>query len=183
MVYISGGNELIDAAKVFDRLGLKSGMQVADLGCGGAGHFVIPAARLVGSMGLAYAVDILKSALQSVASKDRLEGINNVKTVWSNLEVAGATNISAASLDMDFLINILFQSQNHQAIIQEATRLLKPKGSLLVIDWNKTPTPFGPPAVDRVAVEEIKTLAQKAGLKLTDEFAAGTYHFGLIFQK
>lgn len=183
MVYISGGNELLDPAGLFERLSLKAGMHVADLGCGGAGHFVIPAAKKVGNQGVVYAVDILKSALQTVASKARLEGVSNLKTIWSNLEVKGATKIPADSLDLAFLINILFQSKQHKKIIQEAVRLLKPKSSLLVVDWSSTPTSFGPHAADRVDQSAIKGIGQELALKLIDEFAAGNYHFGLIFQK
>ena len=51
------------------QLELKFGHQVADLGCGGAGYFTLPAARLVGSRGKVYAVDILKTALEGVLSK------------------------------------------------------------------------------------------------------------------
>src|SRR3989338_11597175 len=104
MVYISGGNELLDPEEIFKHIELKGGQRVADLGCGGAGHFVLPAAQKVGSLGTVYAVDILKSVLQTVASKARLEGVANVKTVWSNLELPGATKIPKESLDAAFLI-------------------------------------------------------------------------------
>lgn len=183
MVYISGGNELLDPAAIFARLGLKTGSKVADLGCGGAGHFIVPAARIVGEHRIAYAVDILKSALRSVTSKARLEGINNIRPVWSNLEIIGATKIKEGSLDFALLINILFQSKNRDNIIHEAYRLLKKEGKLLVIDWNQNLASFGPPPEDRVLPEEVKKNAKKAKFELIDAFEAGTYHYGLIFQK
>ena len=52
-----------------------------------------------------------------------------------------------------------------------------------MIDWNQAVIPFGPPLVDRVKPQDIKTLAQGLGLKLAKEFDAGKYHFGLIFLK
>jgi len=183
MVYISGGNELLDTDKIFDRIALKSGQVVADLGCGGAGHFAIPAGRRVGSQGLVYAVDILKSVLKSVVSRARLEGVSNIKTVWSNLEIAGATRIPKNSLDMAFLINILFQSKHDDYVIGEAVRLLKDGGKLLIIDWGRVAPSFGPAAEDRIKPETLKTIANKLSLKLTDEFEAGKYHFGLLFEK
>lgn len=183
MTYISGGNELLDQAKIFDRLGIKIGSKVADLGCGSAGHFVIPAAQKVGNHRIVYAVDILKSVLQSVVTKGRLEGVNNIKTVWSNLEIVGATKIKEESLDFALLINILFQSKKHENIIKEAVRLLKPEGKLLVIDWDLGSTNFGPPQEMRLKPEVIKKMAAGLNLKLLDEFQAGTYHYGLIFSK
>jgi len=183
MVYISGGNELLDTEEVFKHLNIKSGMKIGDLGCGGAGHFTIPAAKKVGSQGVVYAVDILKSVLRSVVSRARMEGLSNIKTVWSNLEMANATKITSESLDVVFLINILFQSKQDENIIAEANRLLKKGGELLVIDWKQSNGSFGPPAIDRIKPEAIRTIAKKINLKLIEEFRPGNYHFGLVFQK
>ena len=183
MVYISGGNELLDPLEILARLGVKTGSRVADLGCGGAGHFVIPAAKLVGDHIIVYAVDILKTVLHSVTSKARLEGVNNIKTVWSNLENVGATKIRKGSLDFALLINILFQSKKHENILQEAMRLLKEDGKILIVDWNQNPSAFGPLPASRVKADSIKELTNNLKLKLIDEFQAGTYHYGIILKK
>lgn len=183
MVYISGGNELLDAFKILEKLGVKTGHKVADLGCGGAGHFTITTAQLVGRNTNMFAVDILKSVLKSVQSKARLEGVNNIKSVWSNLEIFGATKIRKGSLDFALLINILFQSKQHENIFKEAIRMLKNEGRILAVDWNKIPSTFGPSPADRVPINQIKDTAKKLKLKLIDEFAAGNYHYGLIFEK
>lgn len=183
MVYISGGNELLDPQEIFKHTEIKAGDKIADLGCGGAGHFTIPAANRVGSQGIVYAVDILKSVLNSVSSIARLEGVHNVSPVWSNLEIIGATNIPEKSVDLAFLKNILFQSKQHENIFKEAYRLLKEEGQLLVVDWGQGASPFGPAVVDRVKPADLKEIAKKTGFKLMDEFAAGNYHFGLVFKK
>ncbi|MCX6779720.1 MAG: hypothetical protein NT034_00885 [Candidatus Magasanikbacteria bacterium] len=64
----TSGTALIDPFEIFQKVGLSSGMRVADMGCGRTGHFVLPAARVVGEKGLVYAVDILKDVLQSLGS-------------------------------------------------------------------------------------------------------------------
>lgn len=173
----------MDPGKILSRLKVKEGTKIADLGCGGAGHFIIPAAAMVGDETIVYAVDILKSVLKSVASKASIEGINNIKSIWSNLEIVGATNIKEASMDVALLINILFQSKNQENIIKEAKRLLKRNGKLLIIDWNDTPASFGPPPNNRVKADEIQKTAENLGLKLIEEFDAGNYHYGLIFKQ
>ena len=183
MVYISGGNELLDPMEILGRLGVKTGSHLADLGCGGAGHFVIPATKLVGDQTEVYAVDILKSVLKSVTSIARLGGIANIRPIWSNLEVLGSTRIPASSLDFACLINILFLSKHHPEIVKEAHRLLRKDGKLLVIDWLKNSAVFGPKQADRVDPEKIKKISQDLNLKLIDSFEAGHHHFGLIFQK
>lgn|SRR3989344_5648745 len=183
MVFFSGGNNLLDPKKVFEHVTIPPRGMVADLGCGGAGHFVLPAAKVVGNNGLVYAVDIQKIVLASVISRARLMGISNIKTVWTNLEIVGAAKIPADSLDVAFLINTLFMSKKHDKIMEEAKRLLKPDGQLLVIDWTKISNGLGPALDDRVDPARIKQIGQQLGLSLTETFEAGPFHFGLVFKK
>jgi len=183
MPEISGGNILLNTKEILSRVGLTAGMKAADLGCGGAGHFVMPAARIVGDDGVVYAVDILKTVLASIESIARLENLNNIQTVWTNLEKVGATKIEADSLDVAFLINVLFQVDKLDEVVKEAVRLIKPSGKLLVIDWKTSGAPFGPPADKRLSADKVKQAAQKLNLKQLEEFEAGPYHWGLVFQK
>ncbi|MBU1039109.1 class I SAM-dependent methyltransferase [Patescibacteria group bacterium] len=166
-----------------DELGLSSGHNFGDLGCGGAGYFTLPAARLVGSQGKVYAVDILKSALEGVVGKAKLENLNNIETVWSDLEKLGATKIESAILDFACLINIIFQSRQNDFILKETNRLLKTGGSLLLVDWKVQPTPFGPPLDNRIAPEKVVELSKVAGFSLVKQFEAGPYHYGFILKK
>ncbi|MFA5021798.1 MAG: class I SAM-dependent methyltransferase [Patescibacteria group bacterium] len=183
MVYISGGRELLDPDQILAKINIKTGDQIADLGCGGAGHFIAPLARLVGDQTKIYAVDIMKTVLRAITSKARLEGINNIRPIWSDLENVGATNITPDSLDAAVLVNVLSLSKKRENILKEALRLLKKGGKLLIVDWNKVPTTFGPPLEQRVKDEEVKEIASRLNYKFDQEFAAGKYHFGLILIK
>jgi len=182
MSQIHGGNELIKA-DIIAIAGVEAGMRVADLGCGNLGYFAFMTAKAVGKNGVVYAVDILKSVLEAVENKARQEGFENVKVVWSNLEKVGATKIPAGSLDVAYIHNMLFQSTDDAAVLKEAYRLVKPGGKVLVIDWLKIATPFGPTIGERIDAEEAKKCGVGAGFKLLQEFEAGPYHYGLVFQK
>lgn len=180
---ISGGNILIDPYFVLEQAGLGAGMKVADLGCGAVGHFVIPAGKIVGDKGVVYAVDILKFVLNAVLSRAKLEGITNIETVWSNLEIFGATKIKEESLDFAFLINILWQIKKREEVFREAIRLVKKGGKILIAEWGIGEAPLGPPFERRVSKEYIKELARKFNLEEIKEFEAGTYHYGIVFKK
>lgn len=177
-----GGNELIKV-NIFEKVGLAQGMNVGDLGCGNLGYFSVPAAKIIGKKGTVYAVDILKSVLQSVEQIAIAEGLENLKTVWSNLEIVGATKIPAESLDLTMLHNMLFQSTDDQKVFMESYRLTKAGSKLVVIDWKMISTPFGPELTKRIKKEDAIKFAETAGFKLLEEFEAGPYHFGLIFIK
>ncbi len=181
-VKISGGNELIDPKKLLEQGGLKAGSVVADLGCGSSGHFVFPAAHLVGEKGRVYAVDILPSVLQSIESRAKLEGLSNVVRVWADLERPGALQIEGG-IDIALLVNTLFQVKDSAVVIKEASRVLKPGGRLLVGEWKATSTPLGPSAMMRVDSSKVKQWAKDAGIAFDREFEAGPYHYGLVFKK
>ena len=178
-----GGNNLIDVDLIYKKAGIKEGMQVADLGCGSMAYFSFPMVQMVGKKGKIYAVDILKTILETINKKIRIENVENMQTVWTNLEIFKATKISSGSLDLSLLINTLHLSQKRADILRETIRMMKKNSKLIVVDWKETDLPFGPPPEDRVNVENLKKAGEKLGLRLDDDFSAGLYHFGLIFSK
>lgn len=183
MQKVPGGNELLNPVELLKRAGVSWNMKVGDFGCGGMGYFSLQAARMVGENGTVYAVDVLKSALTSVASIAKQSGLKNVTTVWSNIEIYKATKIPTASLDVALVKNVLFQTKNRAAFLREVHRLMKPKAKMLVVDWKMTGSPLGPVQRDRVAPEEVRTIAHDLGLEEKDSFEAGQFHFGLLFAK
>jgi len=180
---VSGGTQFLKPQEVLAKVKLTEGMKVADLGTGNLGYFVIPVAKLIGKEGIAYAVDILKPVLEGVRSRAKLEGITNLETIWADLEKVGSTKIPDKSVDVDLLINVLFQNKKKDSILAEAARILKKGGMLAVIDWKKIGIPFGPPVSIRTDPELIKGLAAKMDLKLVEQTEFGDYFWGLIFEK
>jgi ubiquinone/menaquinone biosynthesis C-methylase UbiE len=181
---IPSGGELLNPYHILkEELGVGAGDQLADLGCGGVGHFVIQAGKLVGDKGVVHAVDIIKEALSGIQSRANLEKLHNIKTHWSNLEKFGALKIHDQTLDYTLLINVLFQNKNYEIIIKEAARLLKAHGKLLIIDWSPGRFPVGPAPDEKVDPEAIKALVNQLGLVENKSFNPGKYHFGLIFEK
>lgn len=183
MSRITGGNALIDPQVIITKAGITERMHVADLGCGGTGHFVFPVAATVGKNGIIYAVDILKNNLANIERRANLENLSQVRTVWSNLEIFQATKIETGSLDVALLINILYQSDKRAEIVREAVRLTKQQGRVVIVDWNTTATPFGPSLTERLNKDNLQKVGERLGLTLTEEFAAGEYHFGIVFVK
>ncbi len=183
MVYIPTGKELIDPFKVLEAAGIKSAMKIADFGCGTLGHYVFPAAHLVGPDGKVFAVDILKSVLNGIQSRVKLEGVANVETVWGDIEKLNGVKLPDNSLDIGLLINNLFMSKQKDAMMKECVRMVKPGGTFLVIDWKPAGVSFGPDPATRVRPEEAKSLAEAAGLKIRNDIEPGQYHYGFVCTK
>ena len=177
-----GGRELLDAHELLiNQLGISYGSKVADLGCGTTGYFAFQAAQAAGDTGLVYVVDILKLILKNIDNRAKMLGFDNIKTIWSNLENYGATEINDGSMDYAFLINVLFQNKKPETILREAARLLRKGGKILVVDWKMVNFLWA----DKIKIlpERVRELALGAGLKEIKEINAGKFHYGLIFEK
>ena len=180
---VHSGTALIDPHVIFDKVRLVSGMRVADFGCGRTGHFVFPAACLVGDDGIVYAIDIIKNVLQSIKSLATSEGYNNVQTVWSDIELVGKTPIPAKSLDVCFFTNVLHQVKDRPSVIKEAARLLKKGGHLAIIEWKKKLGLLGPGHDQMVNPEKVINCAEENGLTFLLQSDISEYNYLLIFQK
>ena len=178
-----GGTELLDPVALLSRIGVRPGMHVADLGCGVTGHLIIPAARMVGKDGRAYAVDVQQSVLRAVESRAVSDGLGNVTTVWSDVERVGATRIPAATLDVVLVVNTLFLTPKRESVLREAARLLKSGGLVLVVEWKPIATAVGPALAQRISADTVRIAARSAGLTEREEFDAGQFHYGLVFAK
>lgn len=176
------GRALLDSEKILKEAGLSAGQTYADFGCGTLGHFVVPAAALVGEEGRVYALDILKSALSAVEERARTEKILNLETVWGDLEnEKGTEKISAGSVDLVSLINIVGPLLKNQTVIANIKRALKDKGRLLVVDWRPGSVLANYMAVGKAEPVELRKVLEENGFRLLKFFAAGKNHFGLLF--
>lgn len=166
-------------SEIIDKFDLKPGMAVADFGCG-AGYFVLLIARKVGKSGTVLAVDVLESALDSVRSSAKLHSIFNIETIKGDLEKPMGSKIAVNSIDAVLMANILFQVKNKTVLINEAKRVLKKSGKIIIVEWIKDSL-WGPPKDLRISKEETKVIFKKEGLTLEKEFDAGGNHYGLVF--
>lgn len=176
-------NVFVSPAKVIDALGIRPSMAVADFGCG-SGHYTIEAARLVGRSGKVYAVDIQKDMLGHVRSRAESENLNNIETIWADLEKPDATRLKEESVDAVIISNIFFQAENKKQIAEEARRILKTGGRAAIIEWDiEKEKSFGPPLEQRISPQDAKTIFGEAGFVIEKEFNPGEHHYGLTFIK
>jgi ubiquinone/menaquinone biosynthesis C-methylase UbiE len=182
MDYLPTGRALIDPFNALEKAGIREEMRVADFGVGAVGHFLFPAAKLVGPKGHVYGVDILKSVLQANQSRAKISGLDNVEMVWGNFEKVKGSRLPDASMDMIVMVNVLHAIDRTSAM-QEALRVLATGGVLLVIEWKTSGAVLGPAPERRLTKEDATSAATAAGFLLQKDFDAGPYHYGLVFKK
>ena len=161
---------------------LEPGMTVADFGCG-SGHYTIAAAKRVGEKGRVYALDIQKDLLQAVKSAAEFNNLKNIEITWADLDLPQGSRLADNFVDFIIISNILFQAEKREQIAKEALRILKDKGKVAVIEWEREGGKTGPLLEKRISKEEARNVFLEQGFKLEKEFQPGDNHYGLIFKK
>lgn len=172
----------MDPLRIIAQLEIPQGSIVADFGCG-AGYFSIPLSQAVGKEGMVYSLDVLPQALESVESRARIMGINNIVIRRANLENNEGSELDENSVDWVILKDILFQNRKKGAIIKEACRVLKPEGKALIVEWSDKNFSVGPEKKLRISEEAILNLIRKNKFSVKKRIKAGNFHQAMVIEK
>ena len=167
----------LNPEQILNQLEIESDIIVADFGCG-SGGWVLPLAQKIED-GMVYAVDILQEPIDALKAKASSLSLSNIKTILSNVEKD--VKIQDESCDLVLMTNLLFETEDKSAVMEQGKRILKPGGKILIVDWKKKNSVV--PEKDTISAEEVKKLANKITLKLEKEIDAGVYHYALVFEK
>jgi ubiquinone/menaquinone biosynthesis C-methylase UbiE len=185
MAQVSGSeviSKFVNPKDILKETRLKEGGKVADFGCG-PGFFTLPAAELIGDEGDVYAFDIMPQIIDNVISQAKLKGLTNVEVKRANLEKDGGSGLGDGSMDLVIVKNMLFQNKDKQVIINEAHRVLKSGGEILVMEWNSKNLMVGPEESLRVHPDDLSKMLIAAGFVLEEKMDAGDFHYVIIANK
>lgn len=174
-------SKFINPALVVAQTGLGPGMTVADLGCG-SGFYVLPAAQLVGPGGTVYAVDILDAKLEATASIAKQMGYKNVKVVKADLTQPFSA-IPEGTCDLVIIGNVLHEIPDREQLLKNAYRAMATDSGLLIVEWKKQLTPFGPPVAKRIDQTQLEVTLMQVGLQKVKTLEADGYHYAVLFRK
>jgi ubiquinone/menaquinone biosynthesis C-methylase UbiE len=167
-----------DPLKNLKAFGLKEDNIVADLGAG-TGFYTIPAGTLA-PRGKIYAVEVVKDFLDTIGHKIKEAHLGNIEIIWGDIEKLGGTKIADGIADAVIASNILFQVEDKDNFIEEAKRILKRKGRILLIDWSESSVMKG---TNIISKDKARVMFEKKGFVLEREIDAGDYHYGMILIK
>ncbi len=165
-----------DPYVVLMEIGLKPGATFIDVGCG-EGFFTLPAVRLVGEKGKVYGLDINPLVIEHLRKKAADESITNLRLRVGKAE---DTVFCKACADFVFFGIVLHDFDNPIKVLTKATKMLKPGGKLVNLDWKKEPMEFGPPVQIRFTEEKATKLIETGGFKVKIVKNSGPYHYLII---
>lgn len=161
---------------------LKEGDRVADFGAG-SGFYLKVLSEAVGQSGKVYACEIQKVLVEKLGEFARLNGLQNIVTLWCDLEAPRGIKIADNTLDAGILVNTLFQFEKREIALAELRRTLRPGGVLHVIDWSESFGGMGPQPKDVITMADAVALCESQHFLLEREFPAGEHHYGFLVRK
>ena len=159
---------LIPREDILPRMGLKRNDILIDLGSG-IGYFSIPISQVVKQV---IAVDLepkMHEILKDRVTKRSIRNIDTVKAEITRLPVA------ESAVDHVLAAFVYHEVDSPLKLMAEGSRVLRPGGTLTVIDFQKRDTSIGPPVAERKTPEQVLKSAPKS-LAPSERYETETYY-------
>ena len=164
--------------EVVQRMNLKSGDIVADIGAG-TGYFTRLFAKAVGQQGKAIGLDIEASMVEYMKEDARKLNLKNYEARVVKPDDPG---LPAKSVDVIFICNTYHHIEDRMNYLKRLAAALKPNGRIVIVDFYKKPLPVGPRSLEhKISEEEVKKEFQKAGYRLIRSLDFLPYQYFLEF--
>lgn len=124
-------NPIYKFNEVIEKLSIKSGDIIADIGSGG-GYYAFKFAQLVGSSGKIFAIDIRPYFLEYIRKHAKNENIDNIKTI---LSIDDQFILSNNGVDLVFMRNVCHHLENRVSYFKKIAPYLKSNGKIVIIDY------------------------------------------------
>jgi SAM-dependent methyltransferase len=135
-----------EAARVLDRLGIRAGMRVADIGAGD-GYYTARLAQRMGHGATIYAEDITPEYLERLRARLAREKIAGVTVIQGT---PGDPKLPAASVDVVILAHVYHEIENPFEFLSRLWPALAPGARVAIIDNDQSTAAHGtPPALLR----------------------------------
>lgn len=172
---------LVDSKKLFSELRLKENTTLLDLACG-SGAYSIAASEYIGEEGLIYAVDLWKEGIDNLLKEIKIKQINNIHANIADISIHIPTESSCIDVClMATVLHDLIQDDTDQETLEELKRVLKPNGSLAIIEFKKIEGPPGPPIQIRISPEKLDAILFSHDFRKVLTTDIGPYNYLSIF--
>lgn len=128
---------------------------------------------------MVYAIDVQKEMLRVLTDKINKLKITNIQPMFSKPNEIPLEDNCA---DVLISINTLHEFGDKEGMINEIRRVVKRNCQLLIVDFKKEATGFGPPASIRISKDRAVELFAKQGFRLF-KLKDLAYHYLLVFVK
>ncbi|QEF99027.1 Demethylmenaquinone methyltransferase [Stieleria maiorica] len=155
-----------NASESFQKLDLKPGMVLCDLGCGN-GYWTLPMARKVGEEGAVYAVDIQPEMLQKLRQRADQFGLKNIRPVLGTID---NPKLPENEIDLLLMVDVYHEFSHPQSMLWEIRRSLTPTGVVALLEYRKEDPTVPIKLLHKMSKRQIMKEYQANGFKLVREY-------------
>lgn len=177
-------NTFSDPQTIVEQLDIIGGHHIADLGAGSGAYTLALAEKFKNNSDTkVFAIDVQKDLLARLDSEAKNRNLNSVHGIWGDIENPKGTRLRESSIDLAIIANTLFQIDHKAGLIQEAKRILKTEGKLVIIDWTESFGSIGPKEDHVITESAAKILCEQAGFIFRKKIECGEHHYGFVVVK
>lgn len=162
-----------------DKIGLRPGMAVADVGAG-SGYFTVRLAKRVGPTGKVYAVDVQPEMMTILRRRLAEEKLTTVQTI---LGTAADPKLPKSSVDLILMVDVYHEFSQPQNMLRRMKEALKSDGRLVLLEYRKEDPHIPIRSEHKMSVAEAKAEVEAEGYKLEKVLKDLPRQHILIFRK
>ena len=175
--------DLIEPEKLLGALQLSKDITFLDLGCG-AGNYTLAVAEVLGKHGVVVALDLWQPGLETLEERAAATGRHNIRARLA--DISKLVPLGDDSVDVCLMATVLHDLAEFAlagGALKETHRVLKPGGTLAIVEFDKVEGPPGPPLKIRLTPEEVENLVTPYGFQKTRTARVGPYNYLMLFTK
>ena len=155
-----------DCRQLLKELDVRPGQTLCDVGCGN-GFYTLPMARLTGSEGKVYAVDIQPEMLTMLEGRANQAGIENVETI---LSTQTDPRLPEGSIDLLLLVDVYHEFSHPKEMLQAIRKSLKSDGQIALAEFRAEDPRVPIKPLHKMSKKQILREFTANGFKLVREF-------------
>jgi ubiquinone/menaquinone biosynthesis C-methylase UbiE len=162
-----------------DRIGIKPGMTVADVGAG-SGYFTVRLSKRVGPSGKVLAVDVQPEMLNILRKRLAQDKVQNVETILGS---EADPRLPKSALDLILLVDVYHEFSQPQTMLRRIKEALKDSGRLVLLEYRKEDPHIPIRSEHKMSVNEAKMEVEAEGYKLEKVLGDLPRQHILVFRK
>jgi ubiquinone/menaquinone biosynthesis C-methylase UbiE len=162
-----------------DRIGIRPGMKVADIGAG-VGYFTLRLARRVGATGKVYANDIQPQMLDRLKENLGKANLGNVEMI---LGTEDDPRLPAGMMDLVLLVDVYHEFSQPQKMLRKIRDSLSPDGRLVLLEYRKEDPTVPIREEHKMTVRDVRKELEPEGFKFVEVLDDLPRQHILIFRK
>lgn len=166
-------------SELMKNLGLKPGMNVADIGSGN-GYHTLKMAKTIGEKGKAYAVDIQPQMLEMLEKRAKEADIKNVISIHNSFWDA---KLPENSIDLALMVDVYHEFSHPEQMLAGIRKSLKPGGRVALVEFRMEDPDVPIKLLHKMSKQQIMKEFPANGFKLVESYDKLPWQHLMFFEK